>query len=130
MKVRNATKFVFIVEDDEFVSDVYKRKLIKEGFSVAIARDGEEALREVHKRKPDLILLDIVIPLKDGFQVLKEIRADEGLKDIPVIIMSNLSQRKDIERANEFGIADYIIKSNVSISEMVERVVRCLFPQG
>jgi CheY-like chemotaxis protein len=92
-------KYILIVEDDEFISDVYQRKLLLEGFEVALAKDGEEALRTIRERRPDLVLLDIMIPLKDGFQVLSGLRVDAGLSDIRVVVMSNLSQGKDIADA-------------------------------
>ncbi len=118
--------YILIVEDDEFISDVYMRKLAMEGFEVSLARDGEEALRAIRDRKPDVLLLDIMIPLKDGFQVLSELRADAGLSDIRVVVMSNLSQGKDIAHAKELGALDYIVKSNISLPDMVQRIRKAL----
>ena len=119
-------KYILIVEDDEFISDVYQRKLLLEGFEVALAKDGEEALRTIRERRPDLVLLDIMIPLKDGFQVLSDLRADAGLSDIRVVVMSNLSQGKDIAHAKELGALDYIVKSNIALSDMVQRIRKAL----
>lgn len=119
-------KYVLIVEDDEFISDVYQRKLLLEGFEVALAKDGEEALRTIRERRPDLVLLDIMIPLKDGFQVLSELRVDAGLSDIRVVVMSNLSQGKDIAHAKELGALDYIVKSNIALPDMVQRIRKAL----
>lgn len=121
-KNKNAMKYILIIEDDEYISDVYQKKLSLEGFETALARDGEEALRMIRERKPDLVLLDIVIPLKDGFQVLSEIRSDDRLKEIRVLVMSNLSQGKDVARAKELGAVDYMVKSNVSLPDMVKRI--------
>lgn len=118
--------YILIVEDDEFISDVYMKKLAMEGFEVSLARDGEEALRAIRDRKPDVLLLDIMIPLKDGFQVLSELRADAGLSDIRVVVMSNLSQGKDIAHAKELGALDYIVKSNISLPDMVQRIRKAL----
>lgn len=118
--------YILIVEDDEFISDVYMKKLAMEGFEVSLARDGEEALRAIRDRKPDVLLLDIMIPLKDGFQVLSELRADAGLSDIRVVVMSNLSQGKDIAHAKELGALDYIVKSNISLPDMVQRIRKVL----
>ena len=118
--------YILIVEDDEFISDVYMRKLAMEGFEVSLARDGEEALRAIRDRKPDVLLLDIMIPLKDGFQVLSELRADAGLSDIRVVVMSILSQGKDIAHAKELGALDYIVKSNISLPDMVQRIRKAL----
>lgn len=128
-KNKNAMKYILIIEDDEYISDVYQKKLSLEGFETALARDGEEALRMIRERRPDLVLLDIVIPLKDGFQVLSEIRNDASLKDIRVLVMSNLSQRKDIARAKELGAVDYIVKSNVGLPDMVERIQKAVFSE-
>lgn len=119
-------KYILIVEDDEFISDVYQRKLLLEGFEVALAKDGEEALRTIRERRPDLVLLDIMIPLKDGFQVLSGLRVDAGLSDIRVVVMSNLSQGKDIAHAKELGALDYIVKSNIALPDMVQRIRKAL----
>lgn len=124
--VSDTARYILIVEDDEFISDVYMRKLAMEGFEVSLARDGEEALRAIRDRKPDVLLLDIMIPLKDGFQVLSELRADAGLSDIRVVVMSNLSQGKDIAHAKELGALDYIVKSNISLPDMVQRIRKAL----
>jgi DNA-binding response OmpR family regulator len=128
-KNKNATKYILVIEDDEYISDVYQKKLSLEGFETALARDGEEALRMIRERKPDLVLLDIVIPLKDGFQVLSEIRNDASLKGVRVLVMSNLSQGKDIARAKELGAVDYIVKSNVGLPDMVERIRKAVFSE-
>lgn len=119
-------KYILIVEDDEFISDVYRKKLSMEGFEVALAQDGEEALRLLRNRRPDLVLLDIMIPLKDGFEVLSDLRADPALSDVNVIVLSNLSQSRDMIRAKELGALDYIVKSNVALPDMLARIRRQL----
>lgn len=119
-------KYILIVEDDEFISDVYRKKLSMEGFEVALAQDGEEALRLLRNRRPDLVLLDIMIPLKDGFEVLSDLRADPALSDVNVIVLSNLSQSRDMIRAKELGALDYIVKSNISLPDMLTRIYRQL----
>lgn len=119
-------KYILIVEDDEFISDVYQKKLSMEGFEVALAKDGEEALRLLRERKPDLVLLDIMIPLKNGFEVLSEMRADPALSDTKVVVLSNLSQAKDMTRAKELGTLDYIVKSNCTLPDMLARIRRQL----
>lgn len=126
----DTSRRILIIEDDEFISDVYQKKLALEGYSIDLARDGEEALRKIREQKPDLVLLDIMIPLKDGFQVLSDMRNDSSLSDIRVMVMSNLSQGKDIARAKELGAVDYIVKSNVGLPEIVARVRRQLFPES
>ena len=126
----DTSRRILIIEDDEFISDVYQKKLALEGYSIDLARDGEEALRKIREQKPDLVLLDIMIPLKDGFQVLSDMRNDSSLSDIRVMVMSNLSQGKDIARAKELGAVDYIVKSNVGLPEIVARVRRQLLPES
>ena len=118
----SARKFVLVAEDDDFYANIYKVKLTKEGFEVEIARDGSEALKAARARKPDLILLDLIMPNKDGFETLKEIRADVNLKNIKVIALSNLGQEEDIKRVRDLGANDYMIKTNVPLQEVINKV--------
>lgn len=115
-------KFVLVAEDDKFYSDVFKTKLGKEDFDVVVAADGSEALKLARERKPDLMLLDLIMPVKDGFETLKELRADQELKDIKVVVLSNLGQDADVKKAKDLGADDYLVKTNISISEMVAKV--------
>ena len=105
----------------EFVSK-YKLKLSKSGFEVMVATDGSEALTLLKDFTPDIILLDLIMPNIDGFATLGALKKDEKLKSIPVIIASNLGQKEDIEKALALGAVDFIIKSNVSIEEIVQKV--------
>ena len=111
-----------IVEDDEFVSAVYKTKFAKEGFDVMYAENGEIALRLMRERLPDIVLLDLIMPIKDGFQTLEEIRKDDALKGVKVLVLSNLSQNEDIARVKELGALDFIVKANISLQDMVKKV--------
>lgn len=113
---------VLIVEDDRFLANAYKVGFEGEEFDVSIAYDGEEALKSVREFAPDIILLDIMIPKIDGFEVLKKLKADKDYKKIPIIIASNLGQKKDIDRGLELGAEDYIIKSESSIIEILEKI--------
>lgn len=115
-------KTVFIVEDDEFVSEVYKEKLSLEGFRVMLEGDGSRVVESLRKDRPDIVLLDLVVPGKDGFQILQEIREDERLRSLPVIVMSNLSQDQDIARAAALGASEYVVKANVSLDQMAATV--------
>lgn len=126
-EVLGATKampgaFVLVVEDDKFLSNIHKTKLAKEGFEVEHAANGEEALKIARKRKPKLVLLDLIMPIKDGFETLKEFKEDSELKDVKIIILSNLSQEEDKQKALELGAAEYIVKANVFFREIVEKV--------
>ena len=114
---------ILVVEDDQFLRDLIVRKLSSEGFAVIEAVDGEEGIRRIQEEKPKLILLDIILPGIDGFEVLKRIKmgADE-LSKIPVIILSNLGQKDDIDRGLQMGAQDYLIKAHFTPTEIVEKV--------
>lgn len=113
---------ILIVEDDPLLSDLLAQKLHAEKFDLQTARTGEEALEMMARVKPDLILLDILLPGIDGFEVLRRIKADPTTKDIKVIILSNLGQELDITRGNELGAEKYIVKVTLSLSEVVKLV--------
>lgn len=113
---------ILVVEDDQFLSAAYKLKLEKEDFAVSLAQDGQEALDILQTLTPDLILLDLVMPIKDGFAVLSDLKESEKLRDIPVIIASNLGQDEEIKRGIAMGAVDYIVKSNISLEEIVRKV--------
>lgn len=121
-KEENKNIKILIAEDDKFLVKVLSNKFARKGFCVIIAGDGNEAVNKIKSEKPDLILLDLIMPNKNGFDVLEEIKTDKNYKDIPVIILSNLGQESDIERGKKFGVADYLIKSNLSINEVISRV--------
>lgn len=102
---------ILLVEDDTFFREFYAAKLKEEGMEVEVASDGEEGLDKVSKVKPDLILLDIIMPKKDGFEVLAALSQNATLKKIPVIVFSTLGQESDVEKAKKLGASDYINKS-------------------
>lgn len=113
---------VLVAEDDRAYANIYRVKLTNEGFEVDIAVNGSEAITKAKTSKPDLILLDLIMPEKDGFDVLEILQSDSQLKKVPVIIFSNLGQEEDLERAKKMGAVDYLIKANISIHEMVDKV--------
>ncbi|MCK9344630.1 MAG: response regulator [Candidatus Pacebacteria bacterium] len=115
-------KKVMIVEDDEHISRVYEIKLAKEGIVSSLARDGEEAVTKIIAEKPNLILLDLMIPKKDGFVVLEEIKKNPEVAGIPVVVLSNLGQQSDQDRALALGAKEYLVKVNTSIQEVVDKV--------
>jgi DNA-binding response OmpR family regulator len=115
-------KKIIIAEDEAFLSKVMSSKLKKEGFEVLVCIDGEACIEAIKKEKPDLVLLDLLMPKKDGFEVLEEIRADVATKNVKVIITSNLGQESDIEKGKKLGVLEYIVKANSSIHEIVEIV--------
>ena len=113
---------VVVAEDDKFLSKAFKDKLEREGFVVFVASDGNEALKLIKKEKPNIILLDLVMPVKDGFEVLEEMRLDSSLKKVPVIILSNLGQESDIQKGKELGAVDYLIKADFTIGSIVKKI--------
>jgi len=116
---------ILLVEDDEFLSSLLYNRLKKEGYEVTLAHDGPKALESLRKSVPNLILLDIILPGKSGFDILEEARSDpqlRNIKNVPVIIISNLGQESDIERGRELGVVDYFVKARVSIDSLVEKI--------
>lgn len=116
-------KKILIAEDEKAYATVLKNKLQSEGASVETAENGEQALKILSTNKPDLLLLDLMMPTKDGFEVLKEIRQNENLKDLKVIVLSNLGQEEDIAKAKQLGAIDYIIKSDTSLADAIRKIL-------
>lgn len=121
-------KTIMLVEDDSFVLDIYKTKLTQEGFNVIMASNGMEAIKKLEEmtEMPDLILLDIVMPYLDGLEVLKKIKEDEKVKKVPVILLTNLSQKEEIDQGLKLGAVDYLIKSHFTPSEVLEKIRKTL----
>ena len=117
---------VLVIEDDQFLRDLIIKKLEKEGLNTAEAIDGEEGLRFIREIKPMLVLLDLVLPGIDGFEVLKQLKADPEISHIPVVILSNLGQKEDIDRGLNLGAKDYLIKAHLTPGEIVEKVKEIL----
>lgn len=117
---------ILLVEDDSFVIDIYHTKLSQEGYEVIEARNGVEAMKKLSEVKPDLILLDIIMPYMDGIEALRKIKKDENLKKIPVILLTNLSQKEEISEGLGLGASDYLIKSHFTPSEVLEKIKICL----
>lgn len=113
---------VLIAEDDAFLANAYRVKLTKAGFDVRMAMNGKEALQTLEEFSPDIILLDLVMPVLDGFSTLAEIKKNDKWKKIPVIISSNLGQKEDIEKGKNLGATDYIVKSNISINDLADKI--------
>lgn len=113
---------VLIVEDEDVLAKVLQEKMEMSGYDVAVAVDGEDALRMAASSKPDVIVLDLLLPKKNGFEVLDALKKDGELKMIPVVVVSNLGEDSDIKRALSLGAADYYVKSEHPINEIVEKV--------
>ena len=119
-------KKVFIVEDDEFLRSLTVKRLEKEGYEVAVSPDGEGAMAGILKAKPDIILLDLLLPGLNGYEVLQKIRDNGETKALPVIVFSNLGQREDIEKAKAIGVNDFLIKANFTLDDVVTQVASFL----
>ncbi len=120
---------ILIVEDDDFLRGLIVKKLEKANYQAVVAVDGEEALPVAAQEKPCLILLDLMLPKKDGFEVLSDLKAREDLKNIPVVILTNLGQENDFEKGKRLGADDYFIKAQVNLDEIVDKVAK-LCPIG
>ncbi len=115
-------KIILLVEDDAFVSDIYQTKLKQEGYQVEVAENGLEALKIMQKVTPHLILLDVVMPYMDGMEVLKKLKENENWKNIPVVLLTNLSEKEKVEEGLSTGAIDYLIKSHFTPSEVVDKI--------
>jgi DNA-binding response OmpR family regulator len=113
---------ILLVEDDLPMVKMYSTKLTKEKFEVMIANDGQQALEKVASDSPDLVVLDLMIPKIGGMEVLAQLRSDPKTKNLPVIILSNLSQDADIIKAKELGVKEFLVKANYTPSQVVEKI--------
>lgn len=119
-------KKVIIIEDDAFLVKVYHPKFVSAGFELLTATNGVDGLELIKKESPDLILLDLIMPEKSGFEVLQELKADPVLSAIPVIVLSNLGQEADMKKALEIGAKDYIVKADTTLKEVIEKSMSIL----
>ncbi len=113
---------ILVVEDDRFLRKAAEAALRRQGFTVLVAADGEEGLRVARSELPDLVLLDLIMPGLQGFEVLKLLKADAATSAIPVIILSNLGQDSDVKEAMDAGAVDYLVKANLALDTLVARV--------
>lgn len=117
---------ILIIEDDLFMSRMYHKIFTYENYEVETASNGEEGLAKVKEVKPEIILLDIMMPKMNGFQVLEAIKNDSEIRDIPVIMLSNLAGDQDVDEAKQKGASDYIVKSNYTPKQVIEMVKQVL----
>lgn len=115
-------KKILIIEDDKFLRELIGQKLLKEGYDIVEAVDGEKGIKTVKDEKPDLILLDLILPGMDGFEVLTKIKEDAEISQTPVIILSNLGQKDDIEKGLKMGAVDYLIKAHFTPGEIIDKI--------
>lgn len=124
--VNYMAKTILVIEDDKFLRELISQKLFKEGYSVSGVIDGEEGIEKIKKEKPDLVLLDLLLPGIDGFEVLSQIKKDSNLVSIPVIILSNLDEKENMERGLKLGAVAYLIKAHSTPSEIVDKIKNVL----
>lgn len=119
-------KTILFIEDESALQKTFGDVLNKEGYEMVSALDGEEGLRLAKSKKPDLILLDLVLPKVHGFEVLEELKADPETKDIPIIVLTNLESMEDVDKAIELGAKTYLVKAQYNLEEVLEKIKKAL----
>ena len=119
-------KTILFIEDEAAAQKALSEVLKGQGYQVVNALDGELGVKLAKAKKPDLILLDLILPKMDGFEVLGKLKADEDTRDIPIIILTNLERMEDVEKALELGAKTYLTKANYSLSEVVDKVEKAM----
>jgi len=117
-------KKVLLIEDEKIMVDLLQRKLTQEGYEVSVAYDGDEGLKMMKEVKPNLILLDIIMPKMSGFEVMEEIKKDRELKKIPIVVISNSGQPVEIDKAQKLGARDWLIKTEFDPQEVIDKVIK------
>ena len=119
-------KKILVVEDDRFLRELITQKLLREGYEVNEAVDGEEGVEKTKEIKPDVILMDLILPGIDGFEAISKIKENSELENIPIVILSNLGQRDDVERGLKLGAVDFLIKAHFTPGEIIEKIEKVL----
>ena len=117
---------ILLVEDDDFISRMYVAKLEHAGFEVLVAADGEVGLRLALTERPDMILLDLLLPKRDGLSVLAEIKRRPEMHKVPIIVLTNLSQQEQVDKCMALGAVECLIKAHFTPSEVVQKIYECL----
>lgn len=116
------SKTVLLVEDNDFIRNMYQLKLSKSGITVEEASDGVQALDKLKQSKPDVVLLDLMMPNMNGLDVLKQLKADGVLPDLPVVVLTNVMDQQSVEDAKKLGARDYIVKTDLTPTQVVEKI--------
>ncbi|MDH5442470.1 MAG: response regulator [Candidatus Nomurabacteria bacterium] len=116
------SKHILIIEDDDFLRSLAVTKLQKEGFTISTSADGGDYRDLISKQKPDVLLLDLLLPKISGFDILKDLKEDATTKDIKVVIFSNLGSEEDIERGTQLGADEYLVKASFTLDELVDKI--------
>jgi two-component system alkaline phosphatase synthesis response regulator PhoP len=115
-------KQLLLVDDDQFIAVAYKDGMEHAGYEVSVAHNGIEALEKLNEIKPDLIITELVMPKMNGFEFLQKIKKSQTFREIPVLILTNLSQDSDRAEANEYNVSDFLVKSDVSLTDVVNKI--------
>lgn len=115
-------KKILIAEDDKFIANAYRVKLTKLGYEIKIVGNGKEAVSALDDFEPDVIVVDLIMPVQDGFETITEIRKLTKFKTTPILIASNLGQKEDVEKGKKLGADGYITKSNTSLEDIVKKI--------
>ena len=126
VKIRDMSKKILFIEDESALQETFKNLLGKEGYEVISAFDGQSGLKLAREEKPDLILLDLILPKLHGLDVLKELKKDYQTKEIPTIVLTNLENPEHIEQALELGATTYLVKAQYSLEEVLEKIKKPL----
>ncbi len=126
MKKVKTKPYILVAEDDPSYARLYELKLKKEGFDVIVAPNGAEAMKAAQKQIPSLILLDLIMPVQDGFETLEQLKADKTLSRVKTVVSSNLGQEEDRKKARELGADDYFVKAETSVQDIVTLVRKYL----
>lgn len=124
--MQETKKTILLVEDDTFLIDIYTKQLTSAGFMAQVASDGESAVNKIKELKPDLVMLDIILPKISGWEVLRIVREELGLKDLKVVILSALSQKEDLEKGVKYNVVKYLSKADNTPSQISEEVKKIL----
>lgn len=122
----SSQKVIILADNDPFIMHAYKTGLEEAGYTVVVAQDGDAAIEQITSIRPDLVLLELILPKQDGFTVLKTIKADPEVASTPVIVLTNLSQASDEQEARAAGAADFLVKDEVSLQDVLMRIERLL----
>ncbi len=125
-KKSNFVKQILLIEDDPFLIDIYSQKLTKAGFKVEVAKNGKSALQSLRERKPQLVILDIVLPGIEGWEILRKIKKDRSLTGLKVVVLSNLGQKEEVEKGLKLGAVKYLIKAHYTPGEVVREIEKVI----
>lgn len=117
---------IVFAEEDSFLGEIYKKKLEGAGYKVILVRNGEACLREVEKKVPRIVVMDVLLPQVDGFRVLETMKKNAKTKHIPVIILTHLGQKEDVKKAHDLGAHDYILKSHTKPDDLIAKIQEIL----